>query len=62
MGSFINSGFAAMAWRTVEVVALALLLLIWGTRLVVAFLIQVLFVVAVVAGTVSYVLAEVGVL
>lgn len=55
--------------RLIEVAALALLvvctallLVIRGTRFVVVFLIEMLFVVAVVAGTVSYVLGEIGVL
>jgi hypothetical protein len=40
----------------------ALLLVIRGTRVIVALSIQILFVVAVVAGTVWYVLGEVGAL
>ncbi len=55
--------------RLIEVAALALLvlctavlLLIRGTRLLVVFLIEALVLVAVAAGTMSYVLGEIGVL
>ncbi len=44
------------------VVCTALLLVIRGTRFVVVFAIELLFVVAAVAGTIAYVLGEIGVL